>query len=257
MQKMNRKLFIESNGASCANWMWSWSFVNHDERFVIFGAWDRFTEGKMEMILTEGWRINRKGRKSPGYGQSREHIRLIEEENYRLFTFLMEYSEELKGEDGNGPSKIGGFTPELREKTLMRVDSSWYAGEPNMNAPLPKDIPQRETYFEGAKSTVTVNAYERSDTAREACIAHHGLACAVCGFDFERIYGKLGSGFIHIHHVVPIRSIREEYQVDPIADLIPVCPNCHAMIHRVEPALTVGQLKRYLAERIANRRRPG
>ncbi|MCA9449995.1 MAG: HNH endonuclease [Candidatus Omnitrophica bacterium] len=243
---MNRKQFIKSHGATCNNWTWSWSFVNHDERFVVFGAWDRFTEGRKDMILTEAWSINRKGRKSPSYNQSREHLRLIEENGFRLFTFPMEYSEELEGEDGTGPGKIGGFTPKLRERTLTRVGSCWYAGDTDANAPLPEEVPDRGSYSEGAKRIVTINAYERSATARAACIANHGLACSVCGFDFERTYGELGAGFIHVHHIVPIASIGDKYVVDPIADLVPVCPNCHAMIHRVEPPLTISQLKEHL-----------
>ncbi|HCB1572990.1 TPA: HNH endonuclease, partial [Klebsiella quasipneumoniae] len=37
---MNRKQFIQSRGATCRNWTWSWSFINHDDQLVIFGAWD-------------------------------------------------------------------------------------------------------------------------------------------------------------------------------------------------------------------------
>lgn len=60
----------------------------------------------------------------------------------------------------------------------------------------------------------------------------HGTACAVCGIDFEKVYGELGKGFIHVHHTVPIHTIGEEYTINPGKDLIPVCPNCHAMLHR-------------------------
>ena len=74
-----------------------WSFVNESERLIIFGAWDQFTNDKTTMILSEDWRVNRRGRKSNGYDESREHIRLIEEEGYRLMTFVMRYSE---GKDG-------------------------------------------------------------------------------------------------------------------------------------------------------------
>lgn len=220
--------------------------MNHAERFVIFGAWDRFTDGKMEMVLTEDWRINRRGRKSPGFDQSREHIRLVEEDKYRLFTFPMEYSEELEGDDGTGPGKIGGFTPELHPKTLTRVGKGWYAGDGEADASLAEEVPARGKFCEGSKVNVTINAYERSPTARAACIEHHGLNCSVCAFNFSQVFGDLGKGFIHVHHVVAIGSIGEEYEVDPVTDLIPVCPNCHAMIHRVEPPLSIDQLKECL-----------
>jgi predicted HNH restriction endonuclease len=65
----------------------------------------------------------------------------------------------------------------------------------------------------------------------------------VCGFDFVAAYGELGDGFIHVHHVRPLSDIGEEYEVDPIKDLRPVCPNCHAMIHRVLRAMSIERLK--------------
>ena len=64
--------------------------------------------------------------------------------------------------------------------------------------------------------------------------------------DFARVFGALGEGFIHVHHIVPIGKIGKEYKIDPIADLIPVCPNCHAMIHRTEPPLTIEQLRGHI-----------
>ena len=200
------------------------------------------------MILSEDWRETERGKKSAGYDQSREHIRLIEEEGYRLMTFPMEYSEANKKDGREGPAKIGGFTPELTEKTLTRVGEAWYAGESSVTSPLAEELSAPEKYSEGARFSVTINAYERNPKARAACIAHHGHICAVCGFDFAKIYGTLGEGFIHVHHVVPIGKIGEQYEIDPIADLIPVCPNCHAMIHRTEPPLTVEQLRKHLQE---------
>lgn len=89
-----------------------------------------------------------------------------------------------------------------------------------------------DTCIEGAKVTVEVNKYERSSVAREKCIAHHGCTCHVCGMNFENVYGEVGKGFIHVHHIKPLHEIKEDYIVDPINDLIPVCPNCHAMLHR-------------------------
>ena len=106
---MNRKKFIQSHRATCRNWQWSWSFVNESERFVIFGAWDRFTDGK---ILSEDWQVRRDGHKSHGYDQSREHVRLIEEEGYRWMTFPMQYEDE-----GGGLAKIGGFTQSLPRRS--------------------------------------------------------------------------------------------------------------------------------------------
>ncbi|MDQ6631942.1 MAG: HNH endonuclease [Verrucomicrobiota bacterium] len=146
------------------------------------------------------------------------------------------------------PAKIGGFNSELTERTLTRVGTEWYAADPSVTSPLAEELSTPEKYSEGARFTVTINAYERNPKARAACIAHHGHVCAVCGFNFGRIFGTLGEGFIHVHHLVPIGRIGKEYKIDPIADLIPVCPNCHAMIHRAEPSLTVEQLRKHIGK---------
>ena len=244
---MNRKAFIKSQGATCKNWTWSWSFINEAKRFIVFGAWDRLTDGKRAMILSEDWRANPKGRKSNGYDQSREHIRLIEEEGYRLMTFSMHPTED-SWQDG-ATAKIETFTPELTEKTLTRIAGGWYADDPDATIPLAEELATPEKYPEGARFSVTINAYERNPKARVACIAHHGYLCAACGFDFATVYGNWGKDFIHVHHIKPIGKIGRQYENAPKKDLIPICPNCHAMIHRTEPALTVAQLRDHLQER--------
>ena len=81
---MNRKQFIEANGGTCANWTWSWSFVNEQERFVIFGAWDVYTEGENALILSEDWETRKNGRKQAAYSQAVDHLRLVEQEGYAL-----------------------------------------------------------------------------------------------------------------------------------------------------------------------------
>lgn len=92
---------------------------------------------------------------------------------------------------------------------------------------------------EGAMKRVTVNAYERNPVARKACLAAHGHHCAVCGFDFEAVYGDIGRGFIHVHHLRPLSSIGASYVIDPVKELVPLCANCHAMVHRSDPPLAV------------------
>ena len=109
--------------------------------------------------------------------------------------------------------------------------------------PLPEEVLVPSSYYEGAVKTLTVNAYERDAKARQDAIAHHGLECTVCRFNFETVYGDHGRGFIHVHHQVPLSTINRRYKVDPVKDLVPVCPNCHAMLHRGSVTLTVTQLR--------------
>lgn len=88
------------------------------------------------------------------------------------------------------------------------------------------------TCIEGAKTKIYVNKYERNSIACKKYIEFYGCKCSICNLDFEERYGEIGNDFIHVHHLVTLNEIGEEYCVDHIKNLIPVCPNCHAMLHR-------------------------
>ena len=103
-----------------------------------------------------------------------------------------------------------------------------------------------QTFVEGAVKQVTVNKYERDPRARRACLDEYGFKCVVCDLDFELMYGEIGKGFIHVHHLRELSTLGEGYQVNPVTDLRPVCPNCHAMLHTRRPAFLPEDLKRYM-----------
>ena len=127
----------------------------------------------------------------------------------------------------------------IRDKVLMVIGLSGVHVYPD-------EIDPQEPLIEGARRKVTVNAYERNIKAREKCLEEHGYRCSVCKMCFEEYYGDIGRGFIHVHHRKELSSIRSEYEVDPIKDLCPVCPNCHAMLHQEKPALSVDGLRQRL-----------
>jgi hypothetical protein len=108
---------------------------------------------------------------------------------------------------------------------------------------LPDEVLHAEKYVEGATREISVNVYERSRAARRECIRHYGLDCAVCGMNFEREYDKIGEGFIHVHHLKSLTEIDGKYEVNSIDDLRPVCPNCHAMLHKSDLPYSVEELK--------------
>lgn len=97
-------------------------------------------------------------------------------------------------------------------------------------------------YAEGKSNTLTTKTYDRRPHARQECIAHYGYTCCVCGFNFEKTYGQLGAYYIEVHHLNPIADIGEEYLIDPVKDLRPVCANCHRMLHKQRPPLSVEEL---------------
>lgn len=96
---------------------------------------------------------------------------------------------------------------------------------------------------EGAVIHVKVNRYERSRLNRALCLSIHGTRCKVCDVKFEERYGEMGRDFIHVHHIIPVSKIQPGYVINPSRDLIPVCPNCHAMLHTREPPFLVEELR--------------
>lgn len=121
--------------------------------------------------------------------------------------------------------------------------------EADRSAYSPEEISDPTVFFEGAVQQVFVNRYERNLEARRACIDHHGYKCDVCQLILEDVYGEIGKGFIQVHHIIPLSRIQHEYQIDPITDLRPVCPNCHAMLHRGTPTMSIEELKRCFTKR--------
>lgn len=102
---------------------------------------------------------------------------------------------------------------------------------------------EEKSLLEGIQKTVTITYYERNRKAREECLKHWGYTCVVCEFDFKKTYGKIGEEYIHVHHLNPISKKKEEYKIDPINDLRPVCANCHAMIHKKKEIMMIEKLK--------------
>jgi len=93
------------------------------------------------------------------------------------------------------------------------------------------------------KITMVVNRYERDPQKRLECIEHYGYQCQICDFSFEKTYGDIGKDFCHVHHIEPLGEVGgENKDLDPIKDLLPVCANCHEMLHRKKIALKPEEL---------------
>lgn len=101
---------------------------------------------------------------------------------------------------------------------------------------------------EGSRFSVTSTAIERSTLARKKCIEKFGHTCFICKYDFVQTFGSLGEDFIHVHHRVDIATKPSVHLVNPTEDLVPLCPNCHAMAHRRIPAIPIEELQAIYAE---------
>ena len=124
--------------------------------------------------------------------------------------------------------------PEMR---LQRLSGSEYQVDFIRPAEIKLDIDadvaeETQTRSEGAARYSYSKRYERNPENRKKAIEIHGCKCCICGFDFELVYGERGKGFIEVHHTKPLSEVEDEIVIDPATDLVPVCSNCHRMIHR-------------------------
>ena len=100
---------------------------------------------------------------------------------------------------------------------------------------------------EGKSYQVMLTKYERNKNNRDQCLKIHGYTCKGCGINFERTYGSIGREYIHVHHLTLLSTMRVG-KIDPEKDLVPVCPNCHAMLHKRNPPYTIKELQRFIQE---------
>lgn len=159
--------------------------------------------------------------------------------------------------DNRGPFTFAGQVKAKAVKDSTPVEVLWSFDLAANSIEFPDDLSEPGLILEGAKKTVTVNVYERDAGARAACLRRWGVQCAVCSFDFKATYGELGEGYIHVHHLRPLSEMGTAYELDPVRDLRPVCPNCHAMLHRRTPALDIASLQEILRQECLHAEEPG
>ena len=143
------------------------------------------------------------------------------------------------------------FTSKELEEAQRRLDlipSYAFRNSVPSKDVFPGEYVDDTEYTEGSKKRVVVNAFERNPKAREACLKKFGYSCQVCGMSFSDRYGEIGGKFIHVHHKKLLACRQKAYKVDPVKDLIPVCPNCHAMLHTSDPPLRVDELKSKISD---------
>lgn len=139
----------------------------------------------------------------------------------------------------------------IGEWGVWNVNVTGIAGKFTIGVLPPSQVPIHETtgptgdykLSEGALKTVELTLYERNAVARRLCIGHYGPTCQACGLNYEATYGAIGTDLIHVHHVTPLSAIGEEYQVDPVRDLIPLCASCHHVVHSRNPPYSVTEIK--------------
>jgi len=118
-----RQSYLEGLGFECKNWQWSWSFVNHKDRIVAFGAWDYETNGNRSRILSDEWKVHpEKQVVRRGYRQAMEHINLVREEGYGFQLF-----RQVGTLSADGTARLLGVQPGLSPGRLS-FDGKDYFG---------------------------------------------------------------------------------------------------------------------------------
>lgn len=225
-QKQPRKLRIENMDPAYKN------ADRIDNVTVVFCAYS----DKIKKTVIVGWYIGAtvyRGRLM--YHGRQYNLECAAENGYLLpegmRTFVV--PRAVNGNYGFGQSNTW-FARDERATEFLKAVVAWmesYAGASlSCEDPLPQVIPQ--CYQEsGIGAYVLVNKYERSPLARQKCLEVHGTSCLICGFNAADVYGDDFADKIEVHHIVPIHEINATYRVNPEKDLIPVCPNCHTMLH--------------------------
>lgn len=111
------------------------------------------------------------------------------------------------------------------------------------NGKMSKSKPESQTpkfrnESEGERKHITkeMDVIRRNPQLRQQCIDRYGYQCQCCGMDFAEMYGEeLGANFIEVHHLKPISTFETEgIPKDFVENLVPLCSNCHSMIHHIE-----------------------
>jgi 5-methylcytosine-specific restriction protein A len=159
---------------------------------------------------------------------------------------MVHYKEDRLKDDSweKEPSKsVKTIFDKLKTKRLSYIIKQDLQAEMSQNASFYKDGEVKQYYG---------NRYERKTINRVRAIEIHGTTCVVCGFNFEKVYGEHGKDFIEVHHIKPLSTFDEAVEIDPENDLVPVCSNCHRMLHRKrENVLSIEELKGLLRKRVS------
>lgn len=152
------------------------------------------------------------------------------------------------------PPEVPGLFPEpggvtgLGRRTGEDLRLAWSrcaaGGRNGSPSPLPGSLPQHAVRWSLA------SRYESDPDAARICLVQHGSTCSVCGLDPQAVFGAQGSEVLQVHHIVPPGLLTADYELDPVTDLVPLCPTCHAVVHTGFPdPYTPAELRRRLAAR--------
>lgn len=215
---------------------------------------------RSDLYDTKTWAVAQKGSGTPLHQHRQltpevtKQIRFVSVKSALLFAD----DRRLNGQTARNPRELTIESVSLLDEIIQMTDAQRqptivsdeqlrrYRAKRDLAQALHEEISDGAIYIEGSVKQVRVNRYERDANARDACICHHGELCSVCNIDMKAAYGEVAAGFIHVHHLIQLSSLGPDYVVDPLKDLRPVCPNCHAIIHRRNPPYSISDVKSFI-----------
>ena len=180
-------------------------------------------------------------------------------EDYRLFSKAVNFRDKkdyFEAPDITKPTNhwrdaVRKISKQTFERITSQVSSTSLKITANINTILNDTEQSLESFEEGAAKKRYVTYYERDKRNRTLAIAIHGDSCVACGFNFGQVYGEVGEGYIQVHHVMPVSELTEASKPDPETNLVPLCANCHAVVHRKRDAtLSVEELIKLIRKKL-------
>jgi 5-methylcytosine-specific restriction protein A len=188
-----------------------------------------------------------------------EHINQNSQtDDYTLaYSFLEKLNEDFKVEVNGLPLQRNwkvalGFRVEITCKVTAPKESSCILGSvksvmipliASMAELIGYDTIPQKGFIEGDLTQTLINKRERNPRNRLLCLSIHGDSCGVCKSNPKIDFGTILGEILEVHHIEPLSEIEAAKVYDPKKDLIPLCPNCHRMIHKRKPAYTPDELR--------------
>ena len=159
----------------------------------------------------------------------------------------MQYGEGFRGRQG---VYLAQLTPTLYE--ALSAIASILPEAPRTGDTPPETVIARD-FAEGERQTRETTFFKRNPALRREAIRQHGTTCVACGFNFETLYGEAGKGYIEVHHLNPLAertdTLADGPRVTTADEVVPLCANCHRVVHRSGRALTLEALKASIRRR--------
>ena len=132
----------------------------------------------------------------------------------------------------NAPAEETKQEPKEMNQTISQLK------EPEVTVEVKEEAPHQEEVIAQKEESLPVN-----EKIKKECIDYYGAICDICGFDFGYTYGEAYEGCIEVHNV---HGLEEEIteNTHPTEDLIPICCNCHRIIHSQTPPISVEQMRK-------------